>query len=283
VKFGIYVAPLEDSRAFGAMAAAVEELGFDSVFLPEHTHVPATSPADVPGGGALPHDTFRGGDPFIHLAAAALMTERVLLGTGATLLVERDPIIFAKQAATLDRLSGGRLVLGVGAGWNHVELRNHGIEPAERWDVFEEKLRAVVTIWTDEVAEFAGAHVHFTPLTQHPKPVQQPHPPLWISANGPRAVRVAAQIANGWQPILLPEAKPIPLAGRIRDLGEQARTAGRPKPEVTLFPFTGPPDAAAIADFERVGVDRVVYRFVAPYEQSRDALDAYAAIARAFG
>lgn len=282
MKFGVYIAPLEDSQLFAAMATHVEEMEFDSVFLPEHTHVPVMIDKDAPGGGLLPHTEFKGGDPFIHLAAAALATERLLLGTGTTLLVERDPIIFAKQAATLDRLSKGRLILGVGAGWNKTELRNHGVDPESRWDVFEEKLQAIVAIWTSDVAEFAGKHVRFAPLSQHPKPARQPHPPLLISANGRRAVRAAAQLANGWQPILLPDAKPIPLRERIEEMEALAMAADRLRPEVTLFPFTSQPSAEDIAGFEQAGVDRVVYRFVAPYAESRPLLSEYRSIAASF-
>ena len=261
MKFGIYISPTDDSLLFGELAAAVEEAGFDSVFLPEHTHVPIATDQPRPAG-KLAHDTFRGADPFIHLTVAATKTERILLGTGAALLTERDPIILAKVAASVDQLSKGRLILGLGAGWNHAELRNHGIEPSERWAVWREKLDAMRMIWTEDVAEFSGEHVSFGKIEQYPKPHQTPHPPVLMSANGPLSVKKAVEAGmNGWQPVLLPGIKPFDVGERIKSLREMEN--GRPPMEVTVLDFTEEIGPERVAARQQEGVDRLVFRIVA--------------------
>jgi probable F420-dependent oxidoreductase len=281
MKFGVYIAPTEDPQLFAAMAARAEELGFDSVYLPEHTHVPSAPDQIAPGGDALPHDTFKGGDPFIHLAAAAVSTSEILLGTGACLITERDPIVTAKVIASVDRLSGGRLVLGLGAGWNSAELANHGVASENRWDVYREKILAMKALWDDDVASFQGDHVRFGPLTQHPKPAQVPHPPIWVSANGQGAVRRVVEYADGWQPILLPGARPFDVAERVTLLRVLSAEAQRPHLPITLFAFTSTPEPGEIEAFEAAGVDRVVYRVVATDGVPED-MRAYADVAAGF-
>ena len=281
MKFGIYISPTDDPKLFGDLAAAVEEAGFDSVFLPEHTHVPVEKGDDRPLG-TLPHDTFRGADPFIHLAVAATTTEEILLGTAATLLTERDPIILAKVTASIDQLSGGRLVLGLGAGWNHAELRNHGVEPSTRWDVWSEKVAAMRAIWTQDVAEYSGEYVSFGALRQQPKPVTKPHPPMWVSANGPRSIRRAiAAGVDGWQPIFLPGTDPFPIDERVAYLRELE--TGTTRMEITLLDFRGPPQPDAIASLEHAGVGRLVHRLeVAPVEDFTGRLAEHARVTAGF-
>jgi len=281
VKFGIYVSPTPDAGLFGDLAAAIEEAGFDSVFIPEHTHVPVDVEQLRPAG-SLAHDTFAGADPFVHLTVAATKTERLLLGTGAALLTERDPIILAKIASSVDQLSRGRLILGLGAGWNHAELRNHGIDPEARWSVWEEKLAALRAIWTQDVAEFAGTHVSFGPLRQLPKPYRDPYPPLLMSANGPSAIRKAVAAGmQGWQPVLLPGVEPFAMGERISFLRElEGEGDGM---EVTVLDFTGVAGPDAIAVREREGVDRLVFRIAAaPVAEFSSDLAAHATAASSF-
>jgi probable F420-dependent oxidoreductase len=283
MKFGIYVAPTDDPHLFASMAATIEDHGFDSVFLPEHTHVPVDVQEDRPGGSLLPHDVFKGGDPFIHLAAAAATTERILLGTGAVLLSQRDPLVLAKVVASLDRLSNGRVVLGFGAGWSRRELENHGIDPKKRWSVYEEKMLALRDLWTKDISEFHGDHVDFGTLNLSPKPVQIPHPPMWVSANGPTAANLAGTVADGWQPILLPDAAPYPLEERIAEIRGLAADTQRPRPSVTLFVFTHTPEPAHIETLESAGVDRCVYRVVGgPASDVAPILSEYSTVAASF-
>ncbi len=155
-----------------------EERGFESLLFPEHTHIPASRESPYPGGGELPPEYSRTYDPFVALTAAAAATERLLIGTGICLVIERDPILTAKEVASLDKLSGGRFLFGVGAGWNREEMRNHGTDPAHRFSLMRERIEAMKAIWTQDEASYAGTHLNFERIWCWPKPEQQPHPPI---------------------------------------------------------------------------------------------------------
>lgn len=284
MEFGVYIAPTPDARVFASLAAEVEDRGFDSVFLPEHTHVPVDIQTDQPGGGMFAHDTFDGGDPFIHLAAAAMRTERVLLGTGAALLPQHDPITLAKIASTLDVMSQGRVLLGLGAGWSRKELERHGVRGEDRWPVFREKLLAMKAIWNNDVAEFHGEHVDFDAVAQWPKPVQPGGVPVNVCANGPTALAIAAEAADGWQPHLIPGRPPLPFREKIAELREATEKHGRAELPITFFVFNNDPDPAQVAEFEEAGVSRCVYR-IAPREpdEIKARLDAAQRVATSFG
>ena len=175
------------------------------------------------------------------------------------------------------------MVLGLGAGWSRRELENHGIDAKKRWSVYEEKMLALRDLWTKDISEFHGEHVEFGALNQSPKPVQIPHPPMWVSANGPTAATLAGTIADGWQPILLPDAAPFPLGKRIAEIRELATDAGRPRPTVTLFVFTNTPEPTEIENLASAGVDRCVYRVVGgPASEVAPILSEYAAVAASF-
>ncbi len=183
------------------LAVAVETRGLDGVFFPEHTHLPVTSRSPFFDGGILPEPYRRTCDPFIALAMAAAVTTRIRLGTGICLLTEHDPIVLAKTIATLDHLSGGRVVLGVGAGWNEEEMANHGTPYAKRWAVLRERVQALRTIWRNEEAEFHGEFTHFDPMWSFPKPAQAGGPPIWLGANSRYVPDRVAEYADGWMPI----------------------------------------------------------------------------------
>lgn len=181
MKFGISTFVTDDGIAPAPLARAIEERGFDSLFVAEHTHIPASRETPYPGGGDLPDKYYRTLDPFVTLTAAACTTERLLLGTGGALMIERDTITTAKEVASLDLVSGGRFVFGVGVGWNREEMQNHGTDPRTRGELLDEQLRAMREMWTKEEAEFHGEHVDFDPIYSRPKPVQQPHPPIYVA------------------------------------------------------------------------------------------------------
>src|SRR4051795_3108458 len=170
--------PADYAVAPDEIARMAEARGFESLFFPEHTHIPAERETPYPAGGELPREYSHTHDPFLALTAAALATERLLVGTGICLVVERDPITTAKEVATLDLLSGGRFLFGVGGGWNREEMEKHGTDPAQRFAVLRERVLAMKEIWTHDEAEFHGRYVDFDPLWQWPKPVRQPHPPV---------------------------------------------------------------------------------------------------------
>jgi len=242
------------------MARALEARGYESFWVPEHTHIPADRRSPYPGGGDLPRPYYHMADPFVSLAAAAAVTERLLLGTSICLVVERDPITTAKEVATLDMLSDGRFIFGVGAGWNAEEMENHGTLFKRRFKVLEERIRAMTAIWTEERASFHGEFVRFDDIISFPKPVQQPHPPVLFGGATPRARQRVVDFCEGWIPIdtLLED-----LADGMADLRRRAAEAGR-DPEalgVSVFAFNGA-DGDAILPYRDLGVDRLV--LVAP-------------------
>src|SRR5215510_3238680 len=180
--------PTRYSIGIVELARAVEERGFESLFVPEHTHIPTSRRSPWPGGADLPPEYRETLDPFLALTAAATVTERIRLGTGICLVVERDPITTAKEVATLDLLSGGRFLFGIGGGWNREEMENHGTDPKQRFKVMRERVLAMKEIWTKEEPSYRGRFVRFDPIWSWPKPVQRPHPPILIGGSGDRVL-----------------------------------------------------------------------------------------------
>ncbi|MCB1692233.1 MAG: LLM class F420-dependent oxidoreductase [Pseudomonadales bacterium] len=199
--FGVQIFPTDQTIAPIPLARAVEERGLDSLFFPEHTHIPVSRATPFPGGGDLPEWYWRSHDPFVALAAAAAVTTRIKVGTGICLVIERDPITLAKECASLDVISGGRFILGIGAGWNKEEMENHGAQYAHRWKIVREKVLAMREIWTKDEAEFHGEFVDFDPIWSWPKPVQAGGPPIWMGANSKWVFDRVAEYCDGWMPI----------------------------------------------------------------------------------
>jgi probable F420-dependent oxidoreductase len=199
--FGVQIFPTDQTIQPIALAKAVEERGLDSLFFPEHTHIPTARTTPFPGGTDLPEWYWRSHDPFVALTAAAAVTSRIKLGPGICLVIERDPIILAKECASLDMISGGRLILGIGAGWNVEEMENHGASFEHRWAIVREKVLAMKAIWTQDAAEFHGKHVDFDPIWSWPKPVQPGGPPIWLGANSKWVFDRVAEYCEGWMPI----------------------------------------------------------------------------------
>jgi probable F420-dependent oxidoreductase len=199
--FGVTMFPTDYSMQPVALARAVEERGLDSLFFPEHTHIPTSRATPFPGGGDLPKMYWHTHDPFVALGAAAAVTERIKLGTGICLVIERDPITLAKEVASLDMISNGRFILGIGAGWNREEMENHGANYPKRWAEVREKVLAMKEIWTKEEPEFHGEFVDFDPIWSYPKPIQAGGPPIWIGANSKWVFDRVAEYAEGWMPI----------------------------------------------------------------------------------
>jgi probable F420-dependent oxidoreductase len=238
-----------------------EERGFESLLLTEHTHIPASRETPFPGGGELPPEYSHCNDPFIGLAMIAAVTERLKIGTGICLVVERDPIVTAKEVATLDRLSGGRMLFGVGAGWNHEEMRNHGTDPRRRFSVMRERIEAMKAIWTQEEAEYRGEHVSFGPIWAWPKPHQKPHPPVLVGGTGEKVLDRVLAFGDEWMPNRVSD--PEKLGERIAELERRAEEAGRERIPVSVF--GAKPDAGFV---ERLGAARVsrCFFYVRPVE-----------------
>nr|WP_206322359.1 LLM class F420-dependent oxidoreductase [Streptomyces sp. HNM0575] len=255
------------------MGRAVEERGLDSLLIAEHTHIPVERRSPYPGGGDLPEIYYRTLDPFVALSAAASVTERLLLGTGIALVAQRDPIITAKEVASLDLISGGRAVFGIGVGWNREEMENHGTDPSTRGRLVNERLRAIRELWTAEKAEFHGEFVDFDPVYSWPKPVQRPHPPIWIGG-GEGAFDRVASIGDVW---LANRTTPEVLGPQIERM---RRTAGRDVP-VTLY--AAPDDPASIEEYAEIGVERLLlYLPTRPESETLERLDRLAAVAGRF-
>ncbi len=255
MKFGLSIFPTAETMQPAALGRLAEEHGFESLWFPEHTHIPVSRVTPYPAGGDLPDEYSRIYDPFIALTAAAAATERLLVGTGICLIVERDPITTAKEVATIDRVSDGRFVFGVGAGWNREEMANHGTEPRTRFELMRERLEAMVEIWANEEASYHGRHVDFDPIWSWPKPVQRPHPPILVGGNSDGALDRVVDLADGWIPN--PETRLSELSGRIGELQNRAATAGRDRIPVTFYAVK--PEADALRRYSDAGVDRAVF------------------------
>ena len=239
-----------------SLAREAEARGFDSFYLPEHTHIPISRLTPPPTGAAeLPEEYKRTLDPFVALAAAASVTERIRLGTGIALPAQREPIVTAKAVATLDHLSGGRVVLGVGFGWNEDELADHGVAMADRRAVTRECVLAMQALWRDEVAEFEGEHVHLSPSWSWPKPVRGRVPVLIGGANGPKLFQHVVEYADGWIPV-----GGSGLATDIPALRAAFEAAGRDPATLEVVPFGSIPDPAKLEHFASIGVTECVFR-----------------------
>jgi len=228
MKLGVFSFNTEYTIRADELAIAAEERGFESIWFPEHTHIPASRETAYPGGGPLPKEYIHMSDPFTSAAAAAVVTKTIKIGTGVCLVIEHDPLALAKTVATIDRLSNGRFILGVGAGWNAEEMENHGTPYAKRWKVLEERVKAMKALWTEEEASFHGDWVNFEKVWSYPNPVQKPHPPVIIGTFGSKwGCQRVADYAEGWIPI---DGLMTSLDDSIADLHARLYENGR-KPE----------------------------------------------------
>ena len=251
--------PTDDAVAPDELAPMAEERGFESLFFPEHTHIPASRESAYPGGGELPEMYSHTHDPFVALTMAAAATERLLVGTGICLVVERDPITTAKEVASLDQLSGGRFLFGVGAGWNREEMANHGTDPGRRFGLMRERIEAMKAIWTEDEASYHGRYVDFDRIWSWPKPVSQPYPPIIVGGNGERVLNRVIAYGDEWMPNRIESVDR--LRERMEQLGRMASDAGRETPKVGLY--AAPAKAAEMASYEGIGISRYVL-FVPP-------------------
>jgi probable F420-dependent oxidoreductase len=274
MKFGISTFVTDDGIGPADLGRAVEERGFESLLVAEHTNIPASRETPYPGGGDLPPVYYKTLDPFITLTAAAVATERLLLMTAITLLIQRDPIITAKETASLDLVSGGRLLFGVGAGWNLEEMRNHGTDPKTRGALLDERIEAIKAMWTQQPAEYHGKHVDFDPLHLRPKPVRQPHPPIYIGGNSDATVRRVIRHGAGWI------ANPFPLEQLTSRIAAMRDGAGR---DVPVSVFGAGRDVDTLRAYEGLGIERAALLLpTRPRDESLKLLDEFAEFAAKF-
>ena len=256
------------------LARAAEERGLHSLFIPEHTHIPTSRQTPPPTGDTeLPEEYRRTVDPLVALAGAATVTERIRLGTGICVVAQREPIVTAKAVATLDLLSGGRVDFGIGFGWNHDEMQNHGVDVGRRRDLVREHVLAMQALWTDDVASFEGEFVHLTPSWSWPKPVQPGGPPVLVGgAPGPKLFAHVAEYADGWIPI-----GGAGIRAALPDLHLACERTGRDPAALRIVPFGTIPDPAKLEYYASLGIDEIVLRVpTAPADAVLPVLDDYA-------
>jgi probable F420-dependent oxidoreductase len=273
MRFGLTAFCTDWSLDPAKVAGAAEAGGFELLLFPDHTHVPTSRATPFPGGQALPDHYRRIHDPFVASAFAMSATTRLRVGVGVCLLPAREPIALAKEVASLDVLSGGRMVFGVGAGWNAEEVENHGVAAGERWAVMGERVLAMKAIWTQEAAAFDGAHVRFAELWSWPKPAQRPHPPILVGGHGDGVLRRVVEYGDEWLAMAAP-GRP-PLGDRIARLAELAEEAGRACPAVSVQVYGSPPPAGVVERYIELGVDRIDLSLAhGPPEEMAEALGA---------
>ncbi|HZD64736.1 MAG TPA: LLM class F420-dependent oxidoreductase [Acidimicrobiales bacterium] len=252
MKIGLVLFPTEYSISPAELAREGEERGFEALLFPEHTHIPTSRRTPYPGGGDLPRQYSHTLDPFVACTAAAMATSSLLVGTGVCLVIERDPITLAKEVASVDHVSGGRFLFGVGGGWNREEMENHGTDPRHRWRLLAERIKAMKAIWTEDEAAFHGEAVDFDPLWSWPKPVQRPGPPVLVGGGGESAVDRTLDYGDEWMPL----HGTADLETRIGELRRRAADAGRGALPVSVF--AAPPRPEPLEKLAAAGVGRAL-------------------------
>ena len=247
--FGVGYFPTPDAVGPGELARIVETRGHESLFFAEHTHIPASRESPYPAGGELPRKYSHTYDLFIALTAAAMATSKLRIGSGICLVVERDPIVTAKEVASIDHLSGGRFEFGVGAGWNREEMGNHGTDPRMRMRLMAERIGAMRAIWTQEEASYHGEFVDFDRIWSWPKPAQRPHPPVLVGGNGATVLDRVLAFGDGWFPNFGNEG----IFERAAELGRRAER------QIDWMVMGVPPEAALLERCQRAGCRRVVH------------------------
>jgi probable F420-dependent oxidoreductase len=256
MKYALSMFPTEYAIRIDDLARAAEARGFESLWVPEHTHIPLSRRTPFPGGTELPKEYSHTLDPFVALGAAAAVTTKLKLGTAICLVVERDPIVLAKEVASLDLLSGGRFLFGVGVGWNVEEMENHGTNPKTRRTLMRERIEAMKAIWTQEQAQYHGRFVNFDPIWSYPKPVQKPYPPILMGGQGTKALQGVVEYCDGWMPI---PARAKDLGPKVAELRRQYEQAGRDPKALSISIFWGRADKDSIEQYEMAGAERVIF------------------------
>ena len=259
MKYGAMMFSTDYSIRPDDLAKMLEERGFESMWVPEHTHIPANRQSAWPGGGELPKDYWHTYDPFVALTAAAAVTNEIKLGTGICLMIERDPITTAKEIASLDLISNGRFIFGIGGGWNSEEMEDHGTDFRTRWRLLRENSLAMKQIWTADEAEFHGEYVNFDKMWAYPKPLQKPHPPILMGGDGPTTFDRVVEYCDGWMPIGSRNSGGPSLSEKIALLKRQASEAGRDPESLDITSFGVRPDPELVARLEESGVNRIIF------------------------
>jgi probable F420-dependent oxidoreductase len=267
MEIGVAMFPTHDAIGPAELARLAEEHGYESLFFPEHSHIPASRATPYGGGGELPRKYLHTYDLFVALTAAAVATTKIRIGSGICLVAQRDPIYTAKEVASVDHLSGGRVEFGVGAGWNREEMANHGTDARVRMAIMRERIEAMKSIWTNDVASYAGEYVNFDRIWSWPKPAQRPHPPILVGGGGPRVLDRVLAFGDAWFPNF---SSP----GLIERASELRSRADRP---IELMVMGVPADPKVIETYENAGFRRLVHWLPSAgrsvVEQAMDSLE----------
>jgi len=256
VKYGVAIFPTDYAIRADELAKAAEQRGFESIFFPEHTHIPTSRRTPFPLGGELPKEYSHTLDPFVAMTMAAAATKTLKLATGICLVIERDPIVLAKAVASVDLASNGRVIFGIGGGWNSEEMEDHGSAFKSRWKLLRERIEAMKALWTQDEASYHGEFVNFAPVWCWPKPVQQPYPPILLGSHGPRGMQRVIRYCDGW----LPNAgRGVDLPGQIAQLRGLAERAGRDPKTISITAFAAPADRKILDQQEGAGAERAVF------------------------
>jgi len=280
LKFGVSMFFTDYSMSAPDLGQALEARGFESVWAPEHSHIPLSRKTPFPAGGDLPKKYYDAMDPFVTLTAAAIATKTLKIGTGVCLVAQRDPIQTAKLVASIDNVSGGRFLFGIGNGWNQDEMENHGTAMATRHKRARENVEAMKAIWTQSKAEYHGEFVNFDPMMTWPKPVQKPHPPVIVGGAFPYSARRAIRYGDGW----IPQAA----RGGYKEIGDlipefrkMAAEAGRDPASIAITVWFPRKDPDLMKRYADMGVERVVFNVESEAaETALPAIDEIAALMR---
>jgi probable F420-dependent oxidoreductase len=264
---GLFVIANNQAMNIVELAKEAESRGFDSLWIPEHSHLPTAS--KYPGGLPIPKDYAHTYDPFVTLSAMASVTSKIKLATGICLIIERDTIFTAKQVATLDQVSNGRFEFGIGAGWNRIEMEHHGTDYTSRFRRMKEQVVAMKTVWKEEEASFSGEFVNFESMWSWPKPLQTPHPPIWLGGESIHTLRRIVDYCDGWLPRVRDAEKVLEGMGTLKQLAQEA---GR---DIPVSAFAMPPKLAS--QFRDAGAQRAILMLpAAGRDKTLATMDQYA-------
>ena len=281
--FGVMIFPTDATPSPVELGRKVEALGFESLWFPEHSHIPTsreTPWGGVKGAAPLPDWYWKSLDAFVALGAVAAVTSTLRLGTGITLVAQRDPIWLAKEVATLDVISGGRVLFGIGYGWNKEEMASHGVAYTERRQLLREKILMMKSLWTDEVSEYKGETITLEPSWAFPKPVQKPHPPIIMGgAAAPKTIADMVEFCDGWMPL----ATRHDIAGRLDEVRNAVKAAGRDVKSFDITAYSAKADPELIERLIGLEVNRIVFNLPQTgLEDARSRLDNLAELIRQF-
>jgi probable F420-dependent oxidoreductase len=256
MQIGAFYFPTDYGMDASELAREMETRGFESLLFCEHTHIPVSRRTPFPSGGEVPKRYLHTYDPFVALAFAAAATQTLRLGTGICLIPQRDPIITAKSVASLDRLSGGRFIFGIGGGWNVEEMENHGARYATRFKLLRERVLAMKRLWTEDEASFEGEMVRFDPVWCYPKPMQRPHPPILLGGESDHTLKRVMEFCDGWLPRYRPGFEPGVAVDRLKRTADAAR---RDVSTLSITVFRAPPDPGVLSAYREAGIERVLF------------------------